>query len=62
MENLRIRTRKEVENSATYSVTKFAKDVLNVVDVLELAVNGARRCHYELPQSVVAVRRTRQGH
>ena len=34
MENLRERTRKEVENTSQFAIQKFAKDLLNVVDIL----------------------------
>jgi molecular chaperone GrpE (heat shock protein) len=39
MENLRIRTKKEVENASHYSITKFARDLLSVADVLEMALS-----------------------
>jgi molecular chaperone GrpE len=40
MENLRVRTRKEVEQASIFSVTKFAKDMLSVSDILETALNS----------------------
>lgn len=38
MDNLRVRTKKEVDNAAAFSVSKFAKDLLAVADVLETAI------------------------
>ena len=40
MENLRERTRKEVENTSQFAIQKFAKDLLNVVDILNLALSS----------------------
>ncbi|RIA81818.1 GrpE-domain-containing protein [Glomus cerebriforme] len=40
MENLRERTRKEVEHTAQFAIQKFAKDLLNTVDVLNLALSS----------------------
>ncbi|RIA92885.1 GrpE nucleotide exchange factor, partial [Glomus cerebriforme] len=40
MENLRERTRKEVEHTAQFAIQKFAKDLLNTVDVLHLALTS----------------------
>jgi molecular chaperone GrpE len=40
MENMRVRTRKEVENATSYSITKFAKDLLETSDVLDLALKS----------------------
>ncbi|TPX35724.1 hypothetical protein SmJEL517_g01974 [Synchytrium microbalum] len=39
-ENLRQRTRKEVESASVYSIQKFAKDILETVDVLGMALNA----------------------
>ncbi|KAJ3328253.1 Mitochondrial matrix cochaperone [Blyttiomyces sp. JEL0837] len=40
MENVRQRTKKEVENTASFAITKFAKDLLETADVLELALKS----------------------
>ncbi|KAJ3411960.1 Mitochondrial matrix cochaperone [Chytridiales sp. JEL 0842] len=40
MENMRTRTRKEVENASAYSITKFAKDLLETTDVLDMALKS----------------------
>ena len=47
MENLRVRTKREVETASNHSITRFAKDLLPVLDVLEIALKNA-----EVPQSV----------
>ncbi|KAI9014867.1 GrpE-domain-containing protein [Gaertneriomyces semiglobifer] len=39
-ENVRQRTRKEVADAKEYSITKFAKDLLAVADVLDIAVKS----------------------
>src|SRR6266542_4371904 len=38
MENLRERTRREIEHTAQFAIQKFAKDLLNTVDILNLAL------------------------
>ena len=40
MENLRVRTRREVEQTSEYAIQKFATDILNTVDNLKLALNS----------------------
>ncbi|KAJ3116761.1 Mitochondrial matrix cochaperone [Physocladia obscura] len=40
MENIRQRTKKEVENASTFAITKFAKDLLDTADVLEIALKS----------------------
>lgn len=40
MENLRMRTRRELENASNHSISRFAKDLLQVVDVLETALSS----------------------
>ncbi|KAL1922525.1 uncharacterized protein VTP21DRAFT_10064 [Calcarisporiella thermophila] len=40
MENLRQRTRKEVEQTSQYAIQKFAKDLLDTVDILGLALRS----------------------
>jgi molecular chaperone GrpE len=45
MENLRARTRKEVESASVYSISKLAKDLLNIVDVFELALKSVPSSH-----------------
>ena len=41
MENLRQRTRREVADSKTYGITGFARDVLDIADNLQRALDGA---------------------
>ncbi|KAI9220257.1 GrpE-domain-containing protein [Blastocladiella britannica] len=41
-ENLRQRTKREVENAHHYAVTKFAKDVLSIGDVLAMALSTVK--------------------
>lgn len=38
MENLRARMRKEVQSAGQYAVSRLAKDVISIVDVLEMAL------------------------
>ncbi|KAI8612575.1 GrpE nucleotide exchange factor, partial [Chytriomyces sp. MP71] len=40
MENIRQRTKKEVENASDFAITKFAKDLLDTADVLEIALKN----------------------
>ncbi|KAK9722476.1 GrpE, mitochondrial [Basidiobolus ranarum] len=40
MENVRNRTRKEIEQASQYAITKFAKDLLNTVDILNMALKA----------------------
>ncbi|CAI2184266.1 2896_t:CDS:2 [Funneliformis geosporum] len=40
MENLRERTRREIEQTAQFAIQKFAKDLINTVDVLSLALSS----------------------
>ena len=42
MENLRQRTKKEVEAASSFAIQKFCKDIVNVADVLELAVGSVK--------------------
>lgn len=42
MENLRTRTRKEVESASAFAIQKFCKDVVGVADVLELALGSVK--------------------
>lgn len=42
MENLRQRTKKEVESASIYSIQKFCKDIVSVADVLELALGTVK--------------------
>lgn len=43
MENLRNRTKREVENAAKFSITKFATEMTGVADVLETALNTSKQ-------------------
>lgn len=40
MENLRTRTRREVEQASVFSITKFAKDMLSILDILQSALGS----------------------
>ncbi|ORX88900.1 GrpE-domain-containing protein [Basidiobolus meristosporus CBS 931.73] len=40
MENVRNRTRKEIEQASQFAITKFAKDLLNTVDILNMALKA----------------------
>ena len=42
MENLRQRTKKEVEAASSFAIQKFCKDIVSVADVLELAVGSVK--------------------
>lgn len=42
MENLRQRTKKEVESASTFAIQKFCKDIVGVADVLELALGSVK--------------------
>ncbi|KAJ3197472.1 Mitochondrial matrix cochaperone [Irineochytrium annulatum] len=45
MENVRRRTKTEVEKTATYAIQKFAKDLLETADVLGLALKSVPEDH-----------------
>lgn len=49
MENLRMRTRKEVSNASQFSIQKFAKDLLTTADTLQIALKQTPLS--ELPNS-----------
>lgn len=42
MENLRQRTRKEIESASLFAIQKFSKDIFSISDVLEMALNNAQ--------------------
>lgn len=42
MENLRQRTKKEVESASAFAIQKFCKDIVGVADVLELAIGSVK--------------------
>lgn len=42
MENLRQRTKKEVEAASSFAIQKFCKDIVAVADVLELALGSVK--------------------
>ncbi|KAJ2161690.1 GrpE, mitochondrial [Coemansia sp. RSA 552] len=42
-ENIRNRSRTEIENTKTFAIQKFAKDLLDTVDILELALKHVPR-------------------
>lgn len=43
MENLRQRTKKEVDAASSFAIQKFCKDIVSVADVLELAVGSVKK-------------------
>ena len=43
MENLRQRTRREVADSKTYGITGFARDILDIADNLQRALDDRER-------------------
>lgn len=45
MENLRARTKREVEQGQAFAIQKFAKDVCGVADVLEMALKSVDPKH-----------------
>ncbi|KAJ3311827.1 GrpE protein, mitochondrial [Boothiomyces sp. JEL0838] len=66
-ENVRIRTRKEIQDKEAYAVQKFAKDLLDTADVLTLALNavpeserGENKLNPELGKLYVGVELTRK--
>lgn len=42
MENLRQRTKKEVDSASSFAIQKFCKDIVGVADVLELALGSVK--------------------
>lgn len=42
MENLRQRTKKEVDSASSFAIQKFCKDIVSVADVLELALGSVK--------------------
>lgn len=51
MENLRNRTKKEVENSSLFAVQKFSKDLLTVADTLEMAIHSVPADQLKHPEN-----------
>lgn len=45
MENLRTRTKKEIEAASQFAVTRFSKDIISVADVLEMALHSVDPKH-----------------
>ncbi len=45
MENLRNRTKREVESASQFAITKFSKDIISVADVLEMALKSVDPNH-----------------
>lgn len=41
MENLRQRTKREVEASSHFAIQRFCKDIISIADVLEMALSAA---------------------
>lgn len=41
MENLRQRTKRDIEAAGQFSIQKFSKDVISIADVLEMALGSA---------------------
>ncbi len=48
MENLKRRTQKDIENAHKYALEKFAKELLTVLDSLELGIQAASSDHPEV--------------
>ncbi|KAJ2752767.1 GrpE, mitochondrial [Coemansia sp. BCRC 34490] len=46
-ENIRTRSKTEVENTKIFAIQKFAKDLLDTVDILELALKHVPKEHVE---------------
>ncbi|PIA13427.1 GrpE nucleotide exchange factor, partial [Coemansia reversa NRRL 1564] len=46
-ENIRTRCKSEVESTKTFAIQNFAKDLLDTVDILELAVKHVPKEHLE---------------
>ncbi|KAJ2619148.1 GrpE, mitochondrial, partial [Coemansia sp. RSA 1290] len=44
-ENIRNRAKTEIENTKVYAIQKFAKDLLDTVDILELALKHVPKDH-----------------
>jgi molecular chaperone GrpE len=42
MENLRQRTKKEVEGASQFAIQRFCKDIVTVADLLEMALKSAK--------------------
>ena len=40
MENLRQRTKREVESASIFAIQRFCKDIINIADVLEMALSS----------------------
>ncbi|KAJ3318384.1 GrpE protein, mitochondrial [Boothiomyces sp. JEL0866] len=66
-ENVRIRTRKEIQDKEAYAIQKFAKDLLDTADVLTLALNavpenerGENKLNPELGKLYTGVELTRK--
>lgn len=51
MENLRNRTKKEVENSSLFTIQKFSKDLLSIGDVLEMALKSVPEAQLKHPEN-----------
>lgn len=54
MENLRTRTKREVESAGNFAIQKFCKDIISVADILEMALKSmnpsARPMESEQPE------------
>ena len=48
MENLRNRTKREVESAGQFAIQKFAKDIITVADILEMALGRAPKTDAEV--------------
>lgn len=45
MENLRNRTKKEIESASQFAISRFSKDIISVADVLEMALHSVDPQH-----------------
>ena len=43
MENLRMRTKRDIEAASQFAIQRFSKDIISVADVLDMALASAKR-------------------
>ena len=54
MDNLRARTKKEVDNATAFGIQKFSKDIISVLDVLEMALDSVPKAYVTAPAETCA--------
>ena len=47
LENIKVRTAKEIQNNKDYAITKFAKDLLDICDNFTRALDSVKEIEYE---------------